>query len=237
MNCPPVDDPRGPKEAADDSSLVQYSGNTDGTAVVVVIFTVRQGSLAVLLIQRAAEPLAGWWALPGGRLLPGETLGRAAARKLVDETGAGDVYLEQLYTFDAAPTAAGVRSVVAYFALIDEHRVQLEPRPIWRPAWFPVRELPGLAFDNNAIVVYALRRLQAKLEYSNVVYSLLPERFTLTQLQHVYEAILGHLVDKRNFRKRLLALDFVEPTGQVYQAGAHRPALLYRFSRREPLFL
>lgn len=237
MNRPPVDDLRGPKQPADGSPLGRYGGNADGAAVVVVIFTVRQGSLAVLLIQRATEPLAGWWALPGGRLLPGETLGRAASRKLVDETGAGDVYLEQLYTFDAAPSAAGVRSVVAYFALVDEHRVQLEPRPIWRPAWYPVHELPELAFENNAIVVYALRRLQAKLEYSNVVYSLLPERFTLTQLQHVYEAILGHLLDKRNFRKRLLSLGFVEPTDQVYQAGPHRPALLYRFSRREPLFV
>jgi 8-oxo-dGTP diphosphatase len=147
------------------------------------------------------------------------------------------VYLEQLYTFDAPPGPVTPTPVVAYFALVDESRVHLEKRLSWRPEWFPVRDLPELAFENNAIVDYALRRLQAKLGYSNVVYSLLPERFTLTQLQHAYEAILGRVLDKRNFRKRILSLALVDPTDQVRQAGAHRPARLYRFSKGEPLTL
>jgi len=204
-----------------------------GVAVTVVILTVQDGSLSVLLIRRAAEPFAGCWALPGGLLAPQETLDQAAARKLVDETGVGDVYLEQLYTFDAPSGAAA--PVVAYFALVDSGRVQLEDRPSWTLAWYPVHSLPELAFDNTGVVDYAFRRLQAKLSYSNVVYSLLPEHFTLTQLQRVYEAILGRALDKRNFRKRIQSLEFVESTGRVSQAGAHRPARLYRFARREPL--
>ena len=206
-------------------------------AVTVVIFTVKDASLSVLLIHRAAEPFADRWALPGGLLLTNETLDQAAERKLFGETGLSDVYLEQLYTFDAPSGPAAQTPVVAYFALVDESRVHLEERLIWRPDWFPVLDLPPLAFENNAIVRYALRRLQAKLGYSNVVYSLLPERFTLTQLQHTYEAILGRHLDKRNFRKRILSLDLVDPTDQVRQAGAHRPARLYRFSKREPLTL
>ncbi len=206
-----------------------------GVAVTVVIFTVRDGALSVLLIHRAAEPFAGLWALPGGLLLSGETLDQAAARKLVSETGVSDVYLEQLYTFDAPPGPAQTAPVVAYFALVDANRARLEERPSWTPAWFPVCDLPELAFDNNVIVRYALKRLRAKLGYSNVVYSLLPEHFTLSQLQSVYEAITGHALDKRNFRKRILSLGFLSPTGETQIGGAHRPAHLYRFSQREPL--
>jgi 8-oxo-dGTP diphosphatase len=206
-------------------------------AVTVVIFTVRDATLSVLLIHRAAAPFADRWALPGGLLLVGETLDQAAERKLQGETGLRDVYLEQLYTFDAPAGPASPTPVVAYFALVDESLVQLEERLSWRPAWFPILSLPDLAFENKAIVDYALRRLQAKLGYSNVVYSLLPERFTLTQLQHTYEAILARQLDKRNFRKRILSLDLVEPTDQLRHSGAHRPARLYSFSKREPLTL
>jgi 8-oxo-dGTP diphosphatase len=211
----------------------ESGGATDGVAVAVVIFTVRLGVLAVLLIHRAAEPYAGSWALPGGLLLAGETLDEAAARKLVGETGVGDVYLEQLYTFDAPRGPSRARATVSYFALVDEGRVRLEVRPAWQPAWFPVDDLPALAFDNDIVVTYAVRRLRAKLGYSNVVYSLLPERFTLTELQRVYEAILAEPLDKRNFRKRIDSLGLVEPTAEMRQAGAHRPARLYRFARRE----
>jgi len=210
---------------------METNGSHAAVAVTVVIFTVRRDELAVLLIHRAAEPFGDAWALPGGLLLPSETLDQAAARKLVGETGVSDVYLEQLYTFDSS---AG-QPVVAYFALVDESRVHLEARLSWQPDWFPVRDLPALAFDNNVIVAYALRRLQAKLGYSNVVYSLLPEHFTLTELQRVYEAIIGRALDKRNFRKRLISLDLLAPTNEVRQSGAHRPARLYRFARREPL--
>jgi len=216
-----------------------------GVAVAVVIFTVRPHGLSVLLIHRAAGPYADLWALPGGLLAPDESLDQAASRKLVGETGVADLYLEQLYTFDGdeitaasdgeAPAMRSPRAIVAYFALVAESRVSLATRSSWQPAWFPVAALPPLAFNNDAIVAYALRRLQAKLGYSNVAYALVPEQFTLTQLQRVYEAILNQPLDKRNFRKRMLSLDFIEPTPQVERSGAHRPARLFRFARREPL--
>ena len=204
-------------------------------AVAVVIFTVREGALQVLLIHRADEPEAGRWALPGGYLLGCESLNDAASRVLVHESGVADVYLEQLYTFDTPPAALGTSAlVVSYFALVDARRARLEPRETWQPAWFPVAGLPSLAFRNDAVIDYALRRLRAKLEYSNVVYSLMPEEFTLTDLQRVYEVIVGAPLDKRNFRRRVLSLGIVVASGRRSSGGAHRPAELYRFAKRQP---
>jgi 8-oxo-dGTP diphosphatase len=204
------------------------------TAVVVVIFTVRSGSLSVLLIERAAEPSRGQWALPGGFLLEGETLDDAAKRKLADETGVSDVFLEQLYTFDHLGEGRA-EIVVTYFALVDLARTRLRGELEWRPAWQPVHPLPRLAFDNDRVVAYAEERLRNKLEYTNVVYSLLPPRFTLTQMQQVYEAILGEQLDKRNFRRRVEGLGIIRETGQTAKQGAHRPAMLYEFVSREPM--
>ncbi|GMV84916.1 MAG: DNA mismatch repair protein MutT [Dehalococcoidia bacterium] len=203
-------------------------------AVVVVIFTVRQGSLSVLLIERAADPCAGEWALPGGLLLPGESLDEAARRKLEDETGVSDVFLEQLFTFDHLGEGRA-DIVVAYFALVDLARTRLRKDSEWRPAWHPVHPLPHLAFDNEKVISYAEERLRSKLEYTNVVYSLLPERFTLTRMQHVYEAIVGERLDKRNFRRRVVGLGIVKETGEFEKVGAHRPAMLYEFTSREPM--
>ncbi len=211
-------------------------GGVTGAAVVVVIFTVAKGELAVLLIERAAAPFAGQWALPGGLLLPGESLDGAAVRKLADETGVSDVYLEQLFTFDHIPDSAS-EVVVSYFALVDVARARLRAELEWRPAWHPVRRLPGLAFDNERIIAYAEQRLRNKLEYTNVVYSLLPRRFTLTDMQRVYEAILGEGMDKRNFRRRMVGLAIVRETGETAKQGAHRPAMLYEFTSREPMVL
>ncbi len=204
------------------------------TAVVVAIFTVRQGSLSVLLIERAAEPARGEWALPGGFLQDGESLDAAAKRKLEDETGVSDLFLEQLYTFDQL---GGGRAdiVVTYFALVDVSRTRLRADSDWRPAWQPVHPLPDVAFENERVVAYAEERLRNKLEYTNMAYSLLPRRFTLTQLQRVYEAILGEQLDKRNFRRRVVGLGIVRETGQSVKEGAHRPAMLYEFSSREPM--
>ena len=206
------------------------------TAVVVVIFTVRQDGLSVLLIERAAEPCKGLWALPGGVLLEGESLDGAAARKLADETGVSDVFLEQLFTFDRlGPGRAEV--VVAYFALVDVARTRLRTELEWRPDWHAVRGLQHLAFDNERIIAYSEQRLRNKLEYTNVAYSLLPQEFTLTQLQHVYEAILGEGLDKRNFRRRVVGLGIVHETGRTVKYGAHRPAMLFEFTNRQPMIL
>jgi tRNA-2-methylthio-N6-dimethylallyladenosine synthase len=202
-------------------------------AVLVVIFTVDEGGLRVLLIRRSAPPFKDAWSLPGGLLNHAESLDDAAVRKLDEETGVTDVFLEQLYTFsdlDGRGTAA-----VAYFALVDIRRTHLAPRREWPPAWFPVGDLPPLAFRNETVIDYALRRLRAKLDYSNVAYSLLPAEFSLSQLQRTYEAILGRPLDKRNFRKRILSLGIIEPTGRRESEGRHRPAQLYRFRERRPV--
>jgi 8-oxo-dGTP diphosphatase len=206
------------------------------TAVVVVIFTVHHGQLSVLLIERAAEPCPGQWALPGGLIEPGESLDGAAVRKLATETGVADVFLEQLYTFDQLGEGSS-EVVVTYFALVDLSRARLRPDLEWQPAWHPVRGLPRLAFENERILEYATNRLKNKLEYTNVAYSLLPSRFTLTQMQQVYEAILAEPQDKRNFRRRDGGLGIVQETGATVKQGAHRPAMLYEFTSRKPMQL
>ena len=214
----------------------QVEGKQPLLAVFVVIFTVVDEDLQVLLIRRGVEPFTGWWAIPGGRLAPGEPLDEAAARKLVEETGVRDVYLEQLYTFgDLDPSAPAV--AIGYFALVDYDSVSLPQRRDWPTAWFSLNDLPRLAFNNESVLAYALTRLRYKMEYTNVAYSLLPPYFTLSQLQKVYESILGKRVDKRNFRKRMLALGLVRPTERTIVLGAHRPARLYAFSSRQPTII
>jgi 8-oxo-dGTP diphosphatase len=203
-------------------------------ALVVVILTVESGALQVLLIRRSAPRFQGFWALPGGVFSGDEALAKAAARRLVDETGLEDVYLEQLYTFtDLDPHLPAV--AVTYFALVNHTQARLQQRRRWRPAWHAVANLPELAFNNRAVIDYALTRLRYKVEYTNVAYSLLPESFTLSELQRVYESILGRPLDKRNFRKWILARGIVSPTGSTRSEGAHRPARLYAFTSRQPV--
>lgn len=206
-------------------------------AVVVVILTVIEDDLRVLLIRRSAPPFQDFWALPGGLLSETESLDRAAARKLLDETGVQDVYLEQLYTFgELASGDDSQRGVaVAYFALVQHEQVRLRQTGEWQPQWHNAFQLPRLAFDNNVVVDYAVRRLRSKLEYTNVAYSLVPRQFTLSELQQVYEAILDRELDKRNFRRRMLSLGIIKPAGGTRMEGAHRPAQLYTFTRREPV--
>jgi 8-oxo-dGTP diphosphatase len=206
-------------------------------AVVLVIFTIIGGKVSALLIHRSGEPFLDWWALPGGLLRPPETLRDAAARKLVDETGVEDVYLEQLYTFDRLDGESGKSVAAAYFALVDSRAVRLRDESTWRPAWHSVDDLPPLAFDNARVVEYALGRLRNKLEYTNVAYSLMPPVFTLRELQSVYESIFGRAFDKRNFRRRMLSLGIIRPTGRTVARAAHRPAELYEFTSRQPMVL
>jgi 8-oxo-dGTP diphosphatase len=124
---------------------------------------------------------------------------------------------------------------VAYFALIHTAGITLRTQPKYADVrWWPCATLPPLAYDHNAVAAYARQRLEWKLTYTNVVWALLPRWFALTELQKVYEAVLGRLLDKRNFRKKILALGLVEPVGERAMHGAHRPAMLYRFTSREP---
>jgi len=202
-------------------------------AVLVVIFTVVDGALQVLLIERSAAPAEGQWAIPGGALLHGETMDEAAVRKLAEETGVTDVFLEQLYTFgdlDPSPKEGSVG--VAWFALVESASVRFAQRTAWRPEWRSLDDLPPLAFDNEQVIDVARTRLINKLQYTDAAYSLLPSQFTMRELQEVYEAILGRPLDKRNFRRRLLATDFITATADQRTDGRHRPSRLYRFSSR-----
>jgi 8-oxo-dGTP diphosphatase len=207
-------------------------------AVLVAIFTVVADEFRALLIQRSAPPDDGKWAIPGGALDQDESLDSAAVRKLAEETGATDVFLEQLYTFGDLDDQTPAGSVaVVYFALVDHERVRLADRPEWQPDWFSMAELPVLALHNERVLDVARQRIINKLQYTNAAYSLLPEFFTLTDLQQVYESILGRRLDKRNFRRRMLASDLLVETKRTSTAARHRPARLYRFAARQPVEL
>jgi len=200
--------------------------------VDVVIFTIRDGALSVLLVKRGIEPHLGAWAIPGGFVLDHESLDEAALRELREETGVADVYLEQLYTFgDPRRDPRGRVVTVAYYALIATDRATLQAGTDTVDArWWPVSALPEqLAFDHAHILEYALQRLRAKIGYTTVGFQLLPAEFTLSDLQAVYEAILGRPLDKRNFRKRIEQLDVLVPLEKSRRAGPSRPARLYSF--------
>lgn len=200
-------------------------------AVDVILFTIEERALRVLLVRRGIEPFRGAWALPGGFVRDDESLDDAAQRELREETDVEVAWLEQLYTFGEVDRDPARRVIsVAYFALVD--RAPLEPRAgtdAASVAWFDVGALPALAFDHARIVAYAHERLRYKTEYAPVAFQLLPDRFTLSELQDVYEVVLGRELDKRNFRRKIGALEIVEPTGDHRREGAGRPAELYRF--------
>ena len=210
-----------------------------GVTVDAIIFTVNEGKLKVLLVKRGNEPYAGVWSIPGGFITKGESLEEAALRVMKDKTGVDKVYLEQLYTFGSPERDPRSRVItVSYFALIPwKHLKHPKSEKITDLAWFSIEELPKeLAFDHGEILKYAVNRLIAKVGYSNVVYGLLPEAFRLSDLQKMYEIIMNRSLDKRNFRKRMLATDLLEPTGKKDIEGAHRPAMLYKFKKREVVF-
>jgi 8-oxo-dGTP diphosphatase len=199
--------------------------------VDIVIFTIREERLHVLLVKRGISPFIGRWAIPGGFVLEQESVDDAALRELREETGVADVYLEQLYSFgDPARDPRGRVITIAYFALISGDRAPpVAGTDASEAAWWPVDEAPPLAFDHKEILDYAIERLRNKLEYTTVGFQLLPETFTLPELQVVYEAILGRPLDKRNFRRKLAVLKILSPTRE-YRHGVGKPARLYRFA-------
>lgn len=184
-----------------------------------------------MLIQRGLPPFEGKWALPGGFVRVDETLDEAARRELEEETGLRKIFLEQLYTFADVDRDPRERVVsVAYYALVNLRDHQVHAATDARDAgWFGVHDVPSLAFDHAEILRTALERLRGKLRYQPVGFELLPRKFTLSELQHLYELVLERTLDKRNFRKRVLAMDLLEETDEVQQDVAHRAARLYRF--------
>jgi 8-oxo-dGTP diphosphatase len=200
-----------------------------------VVFGFDEAELKVLLIQRGIAPFKGKWALPGGFVSVDETVDDAALRELVEETGLTNVFLEQLYTFGAVNRDPRERVVsVAYYALVklSEHPAA-GASDASDAAWFPIPETPALAFDHADILETALNRLRGKVRYEPLGFELLPQKFTLSQLQLLYEAVLQTPLDKRNFRKKILAMDLLIPLKEQARTGAHRPAQLFRFDARK----
>lgn len=202
-------------------------------AVDTVVFTVIDNQLHVLLMPVNRPPhFNGTPAMPGGVIKPRETAEEAAQRILKDKGGLENVYLEQLYTFSAIGRDPRGRVVsVAYLGLIPREKARLlaHGTDAW---WEPVATARKLAYDHDEILALALKRLRGKLVYTNIAYGLLPHEFTLTELQKLYEVILKQPIDKRNFRKKILDIGLVVPTGKDRRGGASRPAALYRFAKK-----
>jgi 8-oxo-dGTP diphosphatase len=203
--------------------------------VDAVVFGLDDAELKVLLIRRDLEPFRGRWALPGGFVRVEESLEDAVRRELQEEAGVSQVFLEQLYTFGEPGRDPRERVVtVAYCALVrlNEHAVRAAS-DARDAAWFAVSEARGLAFDHDRILAVALERLKGKVRYQPIGFELLPAQFTLSQLQRLYETVLETALDKRNFRKKILAMDFLVATDEVQKDVAHRAARLYRFDAKK----
>ena len=189
-----------------------------------------QNELHVLLIERGDDPFKGMWALPGGYLEEDETIDQAVLRELEEETSVKLAWMEQLYTFgDPGRDPRGRVISTSYLALVRAADVTVEAGDDAAKAkWFPISGLPSLAFDHDKIIKMGLQRLRSKVRWQPIGINVLPEAFTLTELLEVYEAILGHKLDKRNFRAKVMKFGVLIPDGQKRSGG--RPALKYRFN-------
>lgn len=201
-------------------------------AVDIVCFRVREGALEILLgkIDSDTNTYKGQWAHIGGLIRVTETAEQAIERLFSDKAGIDSIYKEQLYTFSTINRDPRGRVVsVAYIALTDGDGVQDLEKARVETMWCRVSKLPKLAYDHDEITKVALERLQSKIIYTDIARHLTPKEFTLTDLQKVYESVMGEPMDKRNFRKRILALDILKDTKRTLKKGVMRPATLYTF--------
>ena len=211
-----------------------YKYARSALTVDCVVFGVDDDDLKVLLIKRNLEPFRGRWALPGGFVHIDEPLENAARRELEEETGLKNVFLEQLYTFGRVERDPRERIVtVAYFALVNmrDHaaRAATDASDV---AWFSATEVTELAFDHDEIFEIALARIKGKVRYQPIGFELLPKKFTLSQLQHIYDTILETKLDKRNFRRKVLKTGLLVALDEIEKDVAHRAARLFSFDRK-----
>lgn len=200
-----------------------------------VLFGFDEGELKLLLLQRSNEPCKGSWALPGGFVHINETTEEAARRILKEKASVGKIYLEQLFTFSDVNRDPRERVVsVAYYALVKLADYQVKAgRDTKNAEWFPVSSIPSLAFDHNKIIKTAIERLRGKVRYQPIGFELLPAKFTLTRLQHLYESILGVELDKRNFRKKILGMGLLKALEEKEKNVAHKAARFYSFDQKK----
>ncbi len=218
--------PAGPSELADRFERPRV-------AVDTVLFAIQERRLKTYLVQLSRGPASGKWAFPGGLVRRGEMLDDAARRELKVSTGLTDAYLEQLFTFGDPSRDPDAHVVsVAYMALIPDPGRLSGPSPKYAAGgWFELSALPPLAYDHALMAAYALKRLKSKLEYSNIAFALLPPVFTFAEFEELYSRILARPIDRRNFRRRILAMGLLRPLKET-RRGAHRPAALYSFARQ-----
>jgi len=214
-----------------------YDYPRPAVTVDCVVFGLSKPGLQLLLIKRAGQPFRGCWALPGGFVEIDESADDAALRELEEETGVTNVFVEQLYTFTEVDRDPRSRVMsVAYYALVRPASVSLVAGSDASEAeWFPVAKLPELAFDHKLIVKTGLQRLRGKVRYQPIGFELLPRKFTLTQLQEMYEMVLGRPLDSRSFRSKFLAIGVLDPLDEYAKSPGvtGRAPKLFRFNRRE----
>lgn len=198
----------------------------------IVIYTIQDNDLKVLLVKRGIEPFKDKWAIPGGFVRINESLEDAAKRELEEETGVKDVYLEQLYSFgDPKRDPRGRVITVAYMALVNSEKIKLKAATdVSEVQWFSIKKIPTLAFDHKKILDYSLKRLKWKFEYTTVAFSLLPKKFTISQIQKIYEIVFSKNFDKRNFAKKLVSLNILKEEG-IKKDVSHRPPMLYSLKK------
>lgn len=216
--------------------MYSYEYPRPSVTVDIVVYGYDGGKqLKLLLIRRGSDPFKGHWALPGGFVDMGEDLEAAALRELEEETGVKDLFVEQLFTFGKPGRDPRGRVIsVAYFSLVNlQDHPAVAASDADKAEWFPISELPDLAFDHADIIAIANSRLAAKVRYQPIGFELLPEEFTLGQLQQLYETVLNVKdgFNKRNFRTRILRTGILEEVGRQ-QNVAHRPAVLYKFNQK-----
>lgn len=202
-------------------------------SVDCVVFGYDGMQLQVALIERKKAPFIGQWALPGGFLEGDETAEQAALRELQEETGLHDIYLEQFHVFSKpGRDPRGHVITVGFFALIASDKIELiATADAAQAQWFSAYKLPKLAFDHDEIYEKALESLRTAIVFKPLIFKLLPKEFTLSDLQNMYEQIIGYCLDKRNFRKKILKEGFVQETNKKTEGGQHRPARLYKFNK------
>ena len=209
--------------------MYQYPYPHPAVTTDIVLFTIGQQQLKCLLIRRKHEPYKDSWALPGGFVGMDEDLEASALRELREETGITGVNLEQLHSFGRPGRDPRERVItIAYYALVPDTGLPIRAASdAGEVAWFGLDDSPPLAFDHEAIVAMARQRLVSRLHCSTIALQFMPEKFTLGELQGVYEIIQGGAVDRRNFRKRVLARHCLKDSGETRRNGKHRPARLY----------